>query len=80
MNGMTAEDPAGTSVTLCTSRDRDDLLSDGAIPIIHETSCGKPRTINSLAIGAAGAAGAAGKTIVHQPIARAAAAETASGE
>jgi type II secretory pathway predicted ATPase ExeA len=51
------------------------LFSDDAITQIHEASCGKPRTINNLAVAALIATCATGKTIVDHAAARAAVTE-----
>ena len=53
----------------------DQLFSDDAADLIHQTSRGLPRAVNNLALQALIATFAANKTIVDQAAARAAVAE-----
>ena len=53
----------------------DQLFSDDAADLIHQTSRGLPRAVNNLALRALVATFAANKTIVDQAAARAAVAE-----
>ena len=56
----------------------DPLFSDDAITLIHNTSRGHPRAVNSLAIHSLTAAFAAGKAIVDEKSARIAITETSA--
>ena len=53
MNGMTPAESGSSSVTTSTWPGRsEDLFADDAINKVHEASCGKPRTVNNLAVAA----------------------------
>jgi type II secretory pathway predicted ATPase ExeA len=56
------------------------LFSDDALALIHDTSRGKPRTINNLALAALVATCAAGKKLVDESAARAAVTEVIATE
>jgi type II secretory pathway predicted ATPase ExeA len=51
------------------------LFSDDALALIHDTSRGKPRTVNNLALAALVATCATGKKLVDESAARAAVTE-----
>ena len=53
----------------------DPLFTDDAIALIHQSSRGKPRSVNRLAISALIAACAAGKNLVDETSARSAVTE-----
>ncbi|MEU7864544.1 hypothetical protein [Nonomuraea sp. NPDC049141] len=78
---MTAEETTGYIRRHLQLAGRSDpLFSDDAINLIHESSRGKPRTINNLAIQALLATFAAGKAIVDENAARSAVTEVISTE
>ena len=56
------------------------LFSDDALALIHDTSRGKPRTVNNLALAALVATYAAGKKLADESAARAAVAEVIATE
>jgi type II secretory pathway predicted ATPase ExeA len=81
MNGMTSDETAGyIHHHLDIAGRTDALFSDDAITLIHDTSRGKPRTVNNLAVAALVATFIAGKKIVDESAARAAVAEIISTE
>lgn len=74
MTGMTSEETAGyIGHHLKLSGRADPLFTEDAIALIHQSSRGKPRSTNRLAISALIAACAAGKNLVDQASARSAA-------
>jgi type II secretory pathway predicted ATPase ExeA len=76
MDGMTLEETAGyLRHHLQLAGRSDPLFSDDAIALIHQTSRGKPRAVNNLAIQSLLAAFAAGKAIVDESTARTAVTE-----
>ena len=56
------------------------LFSDDALALIHDTSRGKPRTVNNLALAALVATFAAGKKLADESAARAAVTEVIATE
>jgi type II secretory pathway predicted ATPase ExeA len=67
MTGMILEDCAGyLRHHLALAGRSDNLLSDDATALIHQTSRGYPRAVNNLAIQALLGAFAAGKAIVDE--------------
>ncbi|WP_155338362.1 ExeA family protein, partial [Acrocarpospora corrugata] len=67
MNGMTAEETATyLRHHLQLAGRSDPLFSDDAITLIHQTSRGKPRTVNNIAIQSLVATFAEGKAIVDE--------------
>lgn len=81
MNGMTADETAGyLRHHLQLAGRSDPLFSDDAITLIHQTSRGKPRAINNLAIQALMATFADGKAIVDENATRAAITEVTATE
>ena len=77
MTGMTSEETAGYLRHHLQLVGRSDpLFTDDAIALIHESSRGKPRSVNRLAIAALIAACAAGKNLVDEASARSAVTET----
>ena len=81
MTGMTPTRPPATSPTTSSSpAATSPLFSDDALALIHDTSRGKPRTVNNLALAALIATYVSGKKIVDQSAARAAVSEVISAE
>ena len=77
MTGMTSEETAGyIHHQLQLAGRSDPLFTDDAIALIHQTSRGKPRGVNRLAIAALIAGCAAGKNLIDEPSARSAVTET----
>ncbi|MEU7864543.1 hypothetical protein [Nonomuraea sp. NPDC049141] len=76
MSGLTEPETADYINHHLTQAGRHDpLFTEDAIALIHESSRGKPRSINNIAIQALLATFAAGKTIVDENAARAAVSE-----
>jgi type II secretory pathway predicted ATPase ExeA len=81
MNGMTAEETATyLRHHLQLAGRSDPLFSDDAITLIHQTSRGKPRTVNNLAIQSLLATFAEGKAIVDENATRTAITEVIATE
>jgi type II secretory pathway predicted ATPase ExeA len=81
MDGMTGDETAGyIRHHLEIAGRTDTLFSDDATALIHDTSRGKPRTINNIAVAALVATYAAGKKIVDENAARAAVTEVIATE
>ena len=81
MDGMTGDETAGyIRHHLEIAGRTDTLFSDDATALIHDTSRGKPRTINNIAVAALIATYAAGKKIVDENAARAAVTEVIATE
>ncbi len=81
MNGMTSEETASyVRHHLEIAGRTDTLFSDDALALIHDTSRGKPRTVNNLAVAALVATFTADKKIVDESAARAAVTEVISTE
>jgi type II secretory pathway predicted ATPase ExeA len=81
MNGMTPDETAtyiGHHLQLAGRTGP--LFSDDAIALIHDTSRGKPRTVNNLALAALIATYAGSKNLVDESAARAAATEVIATE
>jgi type II secretory pathway predicted ATPase ExeA len=77
MTGMTREETAGYIGHHIKLAGRSDpLFTDDAIARIHQSSRGKPRAVNRLAIAALIASAAAGKTLIDDASARTAVTET----
>jgi type II secretory pathway predicted ATPase ExeA len=77
MTGMTSEETAGyIHHHLQLGGRSDPLLTDDATALIHQSSRGKPRAVNRLAIAALIAACTAGKNLVDEASARSAVTET----
>lgn len=77
MTGMTREETTGyIRHHLQLAGRSDPLFTDDAIALIHDSSRGKPRGVNRLAIAALIAACAAGKNLIDETSARSAIAET----
>lgn len=77
MTGMTREETAGYIGHHVKLAGRSDpLFTDDAIAHIHQSSRGKPRAVNRLAIAALIASCAAGKTLIDDASARTAITET----
>jgi type II secretory pathway predicted ATPase ExeA len=77
MTGMTREETAAYIAHHIKLAGRSDpLFTDDAIAHIHQSSRGKPRAINRLAIAALIASAAAGKTLIDDASARTAVTET----
>ena len=76
MTGMTPDETT-TYIThhLTLAGRTSPLFSDDALALIHDTSRGKPRTVNNLALAALIATCAAGKKLVDETAARAAVTE-----
>ena len=81
MDGMTAEETTSyLRHHLQLAGRSDPLFSDDAITLIHQTSRGRPRTVNNLAIQALLATFTAGKAIVDESAARTAVSEVVATE
>lgn len=77
MTGMTSEETAGyIRHHLQLAGRSDPLITDDAIALIHQSSRGKPRGVNRLAIAALIAACTAGKNLIDEASARSAVTET----
>lgn len=77
MTGMTSQETAGYIAHHLTLTGRaDPLFTDDAITLIHQSSRGKPRSVNRLAISALIAACASDKNLVDETSARTAITET----
>lgn len=77
MTGMTSEETAGyLRHHLQLTGRSDPLFTDDAIALIHQSSRGKPRGINRLAIAALIAACTADKNLIDEATARTAVTET----
>jgi len=77
MTGMTSQETAGyIRHHLQLAGRADPLFTEDAIALIHQSSRGKPRSVNRLAISALIAACAAGKNLVDEASARSAVTET----
>jgi type II secretory pathway predicted ATPase ExeA len=77
MTGMTREETAGYIAHHIKLAGRSDpLFTDDATALIHESSRGKPRAVNRLAIAALIASATAGKNLIDQTSARTAITET----
>ena len=81
MTGMTPEETS-TYIThhLQLAGRTSPLFSDDALALIHDTSRGKPRTVNNLALAALIATYAAGKNLADESAARAAVTEVIATE
>ena len=81
MNGMTP-DETSTYIThhLQLAGRTSPLFSDDALALIHDTSRGKPRTVNNLALAALIAAYAASKNLIDETATRAAITEVIATE
>jgi type II secretory pathway predicted ATPase ExeA len=76
MTGMTGEETAGyIGHHLKLVGRADPLFTEDAIALVHQSSRGKPRSVNRLAIAALIAACAAGKNLVDEASARSAVTE-----
>ena len=76
MKGMTADEAASyVRHHLQQSGRTTELFTDDAIAQIHQAACGKPRTVNNIAIAALIVTAGAGKNLVDHASARAAIAE-----
>ncbi|MEU9891877.1 AAA family ATPase [Sphaerisporangium sp. NPDC051011] len=81
MNGMAEQETAGYIHHQLTQAGRSDpLFAEDAIALIHESSRGRPRSVNNLATAALIATYATGKKIVDQTAARAAVSEVIATE
>jgi type II secretory pathway predicted ATPase ExeA len=77
MTGMTSQETAGyIRHHLQLAGRADPLFTEDAIALIHQSSRGKPRSVNRLAISALIAACAAGKNLIDEASARSALTET----
>ena len=77
MTGMTSDETADyIRHHLQLAGRSDPLFTDDATALIHQSSRGKPRGVNRLAIAALIAACAAGKNLVDEASARSAVTET----
>jgi type II secretory pathway predicted ATPase ExeA len=77
MTGMTSQETTGyIRHHLQLAGRADPLFTEDAIALIHQSSRGKPRSVNRLAISALIAACAAGKNLVDEASARSAVTET----